>query len=195
MSQYMVEVSGQVHDWQCDEPFGDEEFQEQVERLMNYNFEGYGFKKGYSDLKVNIAQAGFSEEPNWEGNMGCMIYDVDISFSIDLRKYEMNYYLGSGLNWYVLSPALYLMPIKPVKKEFVMAEDYEELKETYPLINETIVIHQLVKELLQNSLLDYDGNVFDYWDGLAIKVSPIDIFTRFEYFMNWINENPFEVKQ
>ena len=34
MSQYRVEVVGQVHDSDCDEPFGAESFRDQIESLM-----------------------------------------------------------------------------------------------------------------------------------------------------------------
>ena len=200
MSQYRVEVSGQVHDWDCDEHFGAKYFRDQIEGLMRLHIEET-IGIGYSDLKVIITEDGFSEEPNREGNIGCMIYGVDISFNLDLSLYELNYGYGGGLSWDILTPAFYLLPFMPLgsmnkyKEEFETPYDYNELKERYPFINERVVIHQVVKFLLEYSLQDYDGNVFDYWEDLDIKVTPLDIFGRFEYFMNWMNENPLEVKE
>ncbi len=53
----------------------------------------------------------------------------------------------------------------------------------------------MVKFLLEYSLQDYDGNIFDYWESLEIQVTPTDIFGGVEYFMNWLGIHPLEVKQ
>ena len=199
MSQFHVEVKGQVHDWMVDEPLGAENFGPHVEDLMKFWFDWLGFAKrkgGYSDLQVDITEDGFAEEHNWEGTIGCMIYGVDISFDIDLSVYEMT---GievdgvGGLSWDILSPAFSLLPVRPLIQEFEMPEDYMELKKMHPPINERVVISRLIKYILENSLQDYDGNTFDYWDSLDIEITPSDTesFGGFEYFINW-TEDPFE---
>ena len=194
MNQYRVEVSGQVHDSDCDEHFGAKYFRDQIEGLMRLHIEDT-IGIGYSDLKVIITEDGFSEEPNIYGNIGCMIYGVDISFNLDLSSYEYNYNYGGGLSWDILTPAFTLLPTWEGKHEFETPYDYNELKERYPLINEIVVIHQVVKFLLEYSLQDYDGNIFDYWESLDIEITPLESFEGFEYFLNWFDDNPFEVKE
>ena len=198
MSQYRVKVEGQVHDWYCDEPFGAELFGDQIDGLMRLHIEDT-IGIGYSDLKVIITEDGFSEEPNRVGHIGCMIYGVDISFDLDLSSYQYNYGYGGGLSWEILSPAFYLHPLMYAislnKSMFETPYNYIELKDRYPHINEIIVINQVVKFLLEYSLQDYDGNIFDYWESLDIDITPLESVEGFEYFMNWFNVNPFEVKE
>jgi hypothetical protein len=198
MSQYRVKIEGQVHDWHCDEPFGAELFGDRIDGLMRLHIEDT-IGIGYSDLKVIITEDGFSEEPNRVGHIGCMIYGVDISFDLDLSLYEFNGGYGGGLSWEILSPAFYLHPWQgmewPNKSMFETPYNYIELKDRYPHINEIIVINQVVKFLLEYSLQDYDGNIFDYWEELGINITPIDRYGGLEYFMNWFDDNPFEVKQ
>ena len=194
MSQYRVEVVGQVHDMYCDEPFGAESFRDQIESLMRLHIEDT-IGIGYSDLKVIITEDGFSEEPNRGGDIGCMIYGVDISFNLDLSLYEFNEGYGGGLSWDILTPTFTLLPTWEGKHEFETPYDYNELKERYPIINERVVIWGVVKFLLEHSLLDYNGIIFDYWESLDIEITPLESFEGFEYFLNWFDDNPLEVKE
>ena len=198
MTEYLVEIKGKVRDWRPDDPFPVDLFQEQVKGLLNLHLEVYGFNsfhfgKGYSNVEVDIKDAGLSVEPNIEGNIGCLIYDVNISLVIDLTKYEI--FMEHGLDWGILYPAFIIMPMMAAKHNFTIPEDYEELKERYPYINEEIIVHSLVNQLMEASLQDYDGNIMDFWDRLNIEVTPLEAFEGFEYFMNWFEDNPLEVKQ